>query len=148
MVDRGGMKYRAQCACGTVQLEADGEPVVQCYCHCNSCRSYTGSPVNTPVLWPASNVRFTAGEDQLRRYSTSGANEGGRYTCAVCNGSVGAALPDAGLFDIFAGLLQDFKFEPTVHINYENSVLPIKDGLPKLKDMPEEWGGSGELVDE
>jgi hypothetical protein len=27
-------------------------------------------------------------------------------------------------------------------------VLPIRDGLPKLKDFPSELGGSGEMVTE
>jgi len=27
-------------------------------------------------------------------------------------------------------------------------VLPIRDGLPKMKDMPEEMGGSGETLPE
>lgn len=140
--------YHAKCSCGAVQLEAEGEPVVQCYCHCNSCRSFTGSPVNTPVLWPREKVRFTAGEDKLRRYSKNGHPEGGTFSCGVCNGFVGVALPEAGLFDIFAGLVSDLDFTPSVHINYENSVLPIRDGLPKFKDMPEDWGGSGELIAE
>lgn len=142
------MTYHAQCSCGTVQMEVRGEPVAQCYCHCNSCRSYTGSPVSTPVLWPRANVQFTAGEDKLRRFSKTAHSEGGRFTCGVCDGVVGAYLADSDLFDIFSGLFSDFEFTPTVHINYENTVLPIRDGLPKLKDMPEEWGGSGQLLDE
>jgi hypothetical protein len=35
-----------------------------------------------------------------------------------------------------------------VHVNYESSVLPMKDGLPKLKDFPTEFGGSGESASE
>ena len=31
-----------------------------------------------------------------------------------------------------------------MHVNYESTVLPMKDGLPKLKDFPAELGGSGE----
>jgi hypothetical protein len=27
-------------------------------------------------------------------------------------------------------------------------VMPVKDGLPKLKDFPEELGGSGEAIAE
>lgn len=142
------MTYHAQCSCGAVKLEAEGEPVVQCYCHCNSCRSATGAPVNTPVLWPRDKVRFTSGEDKLRRYSKDETSEGGRLSCGVCHGFVGAILAEAGLFDIFSGLLSDLDFKPSVHINYENAVLPIKDGLPKLKDMPEEWGGSGAFLAE
>jgi hypothetical protein len=30
-----------------------------------------------------------------------------------------------------------------VHVNYQEAVLRIKDGLPKLKDFPKEMGGSG-----
>ena len=32
--------------------------------------------------------------------------------------------------------------------NYAETVLPMKDGLPKLKDFPAELGGSGEAVPE
>jgi len=43
---------------------------------------------------------------------------------------------------------QDLKFTPGVHANYAETVLPMKDGLPKLKDFPAELGGSGEVVPE
>jgi hypothetical protein len=33
-------------------------------------------------------------------------------------------------------------------VNYQESVLSIKDGLPKMKDFPKEMGGSGELLPE
>ena len=39
-------------------------------------------------------------------------------------------------------------FAPTVHLNYAEAVLPIRDGLPKLKDFPAQAGGSGEAVPE
>jgi hypothetical protein len=35
-----------------------------------------------------------------------------------------------------------------VHVNYESTVLRMKDGLPKLKDFPAELGGSGETIAE
>ncbi|QJF51457.1 GFA family protein [Roseobacter ponti] len=142
------MIFKAQCSCGAVRLEASGEPVVQCYCHCNSCRSYTGAPVSAPVLWPRASVRFTAGEDHVDRYARSGAETGGILTCQTCHGLVGIHLAGPDLFDIYAGLLSDFEFRPTVHLNYENAVLKVRDGLPKLKDMPEDWGGSGEILPE
>jgi len=37
---------------------------------------------------------------------------------------------------------------PGVHVNYESTVLPMKDGLPKLRDFPTELGGSGETMAE
>ena len=37
---------------------------------------------------------------------------------------------------------------PGVHVNYAETVLPMRDGLPKLKDFPAEFGGSGEMLPE
>ena len=52
------------------------------------------------------------------------------------------------MVDVFAATLPTFKFAPAVHVNYSETVLPMKDGLPKLKDFPKEFGGSGETVPE
>jgi hypothetical protein len=30
-----------------------------------------------------------------------------------------------------------------VHVNYQEAVLPFRDGLPKFRDFPAEMGGSG-----
>jgi hypothetical protein len=56
--------------------------------------------------------------------------------------------PGFGLVDVFAATLPELAFKPAVHVNYAETVLPIKDGLPKLKDFPAELGGSGELIPE
>lgn len=39
-------------------------------------------------------------------------------------------------------------FKPALHVNYGDTVLRMRDGLPKLKDFPTELGGSGETVAE
>jgi hypothetical protein len=39
-------------------------------------------------------------------------------------------------------------FKPGIHVNYQESVLRIRDGLPKMKDMPKEMGGSGASLPE
>jgi hypothetical protein len=56
--------------------------------------------------------------------------------------------PQWNLVDVYAATIPEFPFEPGVHVNYESTVLPMKDGLPKLKDFPEELGGSGETLAE
>ena len=53
-----------------------------------------------------------------------------------------------GLIDVYAALIPDLAYSPGVHVHYQETVLRIKDGLPKLKDVPEELGGSGISVDE
>ena len=35
-----------------------------------------------------------------------------------------------------------------VHVNYQETVLPIRDGLPKFTDVPSDMGGSGTLIPE
>ena len=56
--------------------------------------------------------------------------------------------PTAGVIDVLAAVIPDLPFKPDAHINYQETVLPMKDGLPKFKDFPEEAGGSGETMPE
>ena len=51
--------------------------------------------------------------------------------------------PTIGLVDVFAATIPTLTFTPGVHVNYAETVLPMRDGLPKLKDFPAEFGGSG-----
>jgi hypothetical protein len=48
----------------------------------------------------------------------------------------------------FAATLPTLKFSPGVHVNYAETVLPMRDGVTKLRDFPKEFGGSGEVVPE
>ncbi len=56
--------------------------------------------------------------------------------------------PRLGLVDIYAATLPALKFTPGVHVNYADTVMRMRDGLPKVKDFPAELGGSGELMAE
>jgi hypothetical protein len=53
-----------------------------------------------------------------------------------------------GLVDGFAATLPTLKFSPGVHINYTETVPRMRDGPPKFKDVPAEFGGSGELMED
>ena len=56
--------------------------------------------------------------------------------------------PSLKLTDVFAATIPTLKFVPGIHVNYAETVLPMRDGLPKMKDFPAELGGSGETVHE
>jgi hypothetical protein len=58
------------------------------------------------------------------------------------------AHPPLGLVDVYAPTIPSVKFTPGLHVNYAETVLPMKDGLPKLRDFPAELGGSGIAVPE
>jgi hypothetical protein len=56
--------------------------------------------------------------------------------------------PPLDLIDVFTATIPTLGFTPGVHVNYAETVLPMRDGLPKLKDFPAEFGGSGEMMQE
>ena len=71
-----------------------------------------------------------------------------RQYCKKCGGHLMANHPPLGLVDVFAATLPTLEFSPGVHVNYAETVLPSRDGLPKFKDFPAEFGGSGEQIAE
>jgi hypothetical protein len=50
--------------------------------------------------------------------------------------------------DVYAATIPRFTPQPAVHVNYAETVLRMKDGLPKFKDVPSEMGGSGVTIPE
>src|SRR5262249_39837354 len=135
-------KYRGSCFCGAVQIEATGEPAGMGYCHCSSCRHWSGGPVNAFTLWPPAAVKVTKGEENIIPYNKPPVSY--RKTCRLCGGHIRADHPPLSMVDVFAAVIPDLKFKPGVHVNYQETVLPMKDGLPKFKDFPKDFGGSGE----
>jgi hypothetical protein len=138
--------YKGECFCGAVKLEVSGEPEAMGYCHCRSCRSWSGGPVNAFSLWKPENVKVTAGAENIASFKKTELSH--RQYCRKCGGHLMTNHSPLGMVDVFAATLPTLKFAPAVHVNYSETVLPMKDGLPKLKDFPKEFGGSGEAVSE
>lgn len=133
--------HAGRCFCGSVEVTVTGDPVAMGYCHCASCRSWSASPVNAFTLWPPDNVKITKGAEFVATYNKTANSD--RKFCTKCGGHVMAAHPGWGITDVYAAMLPDVKFVPGLHVNYQETVLHIHDGLPKMKDMPSEMGGSG-----
>ena len=138
--------HNGKCFCGAVEVEVTGAPEGMGYCHCQSCRSWSAGPVNAFTLWKTDAVNIKMGSEHLGTFQKS--ENSVRQHCTKCGGHIMTAHPEWGLIDVYAAILPSFKFEPGVHVHYAESVLPIKDGIPKMKDLPEEMGGSGETVPE
>lgn len=138
--------YTGHCFCGAVEISVTGQPAGMGYCHCSSCRSWSAGPVNAFTLWKPEDVTVTRGADKLESYSKT--DNSIRKWCRECGGHVLTEHPGMGLVDVYAATLPDLRFEPGVHVNYQESVLRIADGLPKLRDFPAELGGSGEVMAE
>jgi hypothetical protein len=138
--------HKGTCFCGAVTIEVTGAPEEMGYCHCSSCRSYSGGPLTSFTLWKDENVKVTKGAQFLGRFAKTEFSH--RRFCTKCGGHVMTDHPAMGWTDVYAAMIPTLPFKPTVHLNYAEAVLPIRDGLPKLKDFPAEAGGSGEAITE
>ena len=116
------------------------------YCHCGSCRSWSAAPVNAFTLFRPDSIRITAGAEHLVTFQKTPMSQ--RQYCAKCGGHLMNNHPTLGLVDVYAATLPTLPFKPGLHINYAETVLPMRDGLPKLKDFPAEFGGSGQQIPE
>jgi len=138
--------HKGECFCGAVKIEVTGDPEAMGYCHCRSCRSWSGGPVNAFSLWKPEAVKVTAGASNIATFKKTDLSH--RQYCTKCGGHLMTNHPPLGMIDVYAATLPTLKFAPGVHVNYSETVLPMRDGLPKLKDFPKEFGGSGEAVPE
>ena len=135
------MSHKGHCFCGSVEIEVSGDPADMGYCHCESGRAWSGAPVNAFTLWSPDAVKVTRGADKIGTFKKSDNSE--RQYCTVCGGHLMTRHPGWGLVDVYAASIPSLDFRPAVHVNYASTVLPMKDGLPKLKDFPPALGGSG-----
>jgi hypothetical protein len=140
------MTHHGRCFCGAVEVEVEGSPEAMGYCHCNSCRSWSAGPVNAFTLWKPGAVRITAGEEHVATFSKTAFSQ--RQYCTRCGGHLMNRHPTIGLVDVYAAIIPTLTFTPGVHVNYAETVLPMRDRLPKLKDFPAELGGSGQMIPE
>ncbi|WP_423823701.1 GFA family protein [Salinisphaera sp. SPP-AMP-43] len=139
-------RYQGGCFCGEVQFELTGDPVAMGYCHCESCRHWSAGPVNAFSLWAPDALRLTRGAERLESFNKTPRST--RKWCATCGGHLFTEHPEWNLVDVYAAVISDFDFQPAVHVNYQETVLPMADGLPKFKDVPADMGGSGITLEE
>jgi len=140
------MTHKGSCFCGAVAIETEGEPEGMGYCHCRSCRSWSGGPVNAFSLWKPASVRVTKGAENIATYAKTPGSQ--RKYCKLCGGHLMTGHPSLGLIDVFSATIPTLAFKPGLHVNYSETVLHMKDGLPKFKDFPADFGGSGATVAE
>jgi hypothetical protein len=141
-----GKTLQGSCFCGAVQFTVSGDPAVMGYCHCDSCRTWSAAPVNAFTLWKPEGVKITRGADNIGTFNKTPKSH--RKWCKACGGHLYTEHPLWGLTDVYAAAIPGFPYQASVHVNYQETKLRMKDGLPKFKDVPKEMGGSGEMVAE
>src|SRR6201984_2770126 len=105
-------KHIGNCFCGAVEIEVSGSPEAMGYCHCRSCRSWSGGPVNAFSLWKPESVTVTRGKDNLATYHKTEVSH--RQFCKLCGGHLMTTHPGFGLIDVFTATIPTLKFEPAL----------------------------------
>ncbi len=133
-------KYRAACFCGSVQYEVSADPVDAKLCHCRSCQTLHGAPMQWAAIFHKRHVRFTAGWDQLHFYNSEKKLNARILPCKVSCKNCGTLIADEGrrmwlafpsLFNFGDPAEVPNPFKPTCHLFYAMRVTDIVDNLPK-----------------
>lgn len=142
---------KGACLCGAVEFELSGDADSMGYCHCSSCRVWSGDPIHAWTIWRDEQVRVTAGAECVTTFHKTPESLSYRRYCSKCAGHLMIHHPSLGVFDVFPGAVPELTFAPSMHLNYAEAVMPLKDGLPKYRNFPKElevFGGDGELIPE
>src|SRR6202044_2225066 len=107
------MNHTGSCFCGAVEVTVTGSPEAMGYCHCRSCRSWSGGPVNAFPLWKPEAVRITQGAEHLPPYQKTEIRQ--RQYCTQCGGHLMTNHPTLGLVDVYAATIPTVIFPPGVH---------------------------------
>ncbi len=133
-------KYRASCYCNAVQIEAGADPVDAKICHCKTCQSIHGAPMQWASIFNKRDIRIIRGIDCLKFYNSEQSINERILPCKVSCSICGTLIADEGrrmwlafpsLFDFGFPPKVPKKFMPTCHIFYGSRVIEIDDDLPK-----------------
>ena len=73
----------AKCCCGKTSIELDGDPLLNLVCHCNNCRSRTGSAFGMSCYFSNNQVISVTGEMNVYKINNAD-TEQKRYFCGTC----------------------------------------------------------------
>lgn len=77
------MSRTAQCCCGSLRLEAEGEPASVVICHCSDCQRRTGSVMGVGAYFAADKVKASGPARSFTRKGRSGGTFT-QYFCPDC----------------------------------------------------------------
>lgn len=69
------MSHIGGCFCGAVKLEVTGSPEAMGFCHCSSCQSWSGGPVNAFSLWKPEAVQVQLGAEHVATFQKTPLSE-------------------------------------------------------------------------
>ncbi len=125
--------YEGSCLCGRVTIQVEGPPIWAGYCHCETCRTWHAAPVNAVSIWMDETVSVIQGEESMANYQSGISN---RHWCRHCGSGLMNRL-SKGRTVVYAMVLVESGciHEASSHINCEEAVLDMHDGVPKYTGL-------------
>lgn len=119
------------CLCGAVRFSVAAEPLWSAYCHCESCRRATGSPLAAFVGFAEDAVQFRG--DARRLFSSSSGVE--RSYCGNCGTPLSyRSTRWPGEIHLYTPTFDNpAAYPPTFHVHWAEKLawLGFMDSLPK-----------------
>jgi len=131
-----------RCLCGRVSYRIGGAPIWSGYCHCESCRRFSGAVVTNWLGIAPGDLEFVAGQPSI--YADRGVRRG---FCADCGSSLTYEtdrFPDYIQLHI-GSLDHPDEFEPRAHVHCRERVawFEVADELPRhagsAADADNDW---------
>ena len=137
---------QGRCFCGAIRIEARGAALFSGYCHCQDCRDWSGSPMASFIMWPHAAVTVLQGQEDLM--IAGRIPETPRGWCGRCGGHIGAFRTERDQPHVAASphIFPALAFAPTMHVFCGEAVIAVDDELPRYRELPEAFGGSGALM--
>lgn len=130
---------RGSCLCGELRYVVEGPALAARHCHCTRCRLGRGAAHASNLIVSAGSLRFTSGEDLLRRYKVPEAKYFTQSFCGNCGGKAPTVDAQRKVAIVPMGSLDDPPpLLPQEHIWVAD--LPawnrITDDLPQCEGAP------------
>jgi hypothetical protein len=124
------------CLCGDVAFAVSAAPLQVVYCHCESCRRATSSPVTTFLIVQRPDFRYTRGTPRV--YASSPGVR--RSFCERCGSPIAYETDRRpNHIDLYACNLSDpTAVVPQAHVHVEEQVpwFEVLDDLPRYARTP------------
>lgn len=146
MVDLSQRKLSLRCSCGSVELEAIGDPIVSAVCYCESCQAGSrqiealpnGRPVcdsdggTAFVLYRKDRVEYPKGSQLLQGYKLRDESTTNRVVATCCDSPMYLHFEKGHWFSIYRTALQGDL--PPLEMRVQTKSKPAGANLPN--DVP------------
>lgn len=124
----------ARCACGTLRLTAEGEPLGTGVCSCHACQKRTGSVISANAAFRQDKVRISGESDTFRRMGAESGMVLTFHFCPTCGTTLFWDLPDVpGVIAVAVGCFADPDFprpRSAVYFQHRPAWLSFTEGTP------------------